>query len=119
MQITYINKKRISCSALLLRHTDGPTPPTRRLRVLPTYAQAPEMAQTTMRTNLLQPLKVLTQFVVHGVGQHLRVLAVDDVALPVEEPGGDLVLGRALDDGHDALELFGRDFASAAVDVSA
>ena len=66
-----------------------------------------------MRADLLQSLQVLTQLAVHAVRQNLRVLAIDDVALPVKEPGGDLVLGGVLDDGDDTLEFFGGDFSSA------
>ena len=73
------------------------------------------MAQTTVSTDLLQPLEILTQLAVHAVGQHLRVLAVDDVALSVEEPRGDLVLRRVLDDCDDAFEFFGGDFTGTVV----
>lgn len=98
---------------LLLRHTDGPTPPARRLAVLTPHTQAPVVPQTTMRTDLLQPLQVLTQLAVHAVGEHLVVLAVHDIALTVEEPRGDLVLSRVLDDCDDALEFFRRKLAGA------
>jgi hypothetical protein len=49
----------------------------------------------------------------------LAVLAVDDVALPVEEPAGDLVLRGVLHDGDDALEFFRGEFTGAVVSVSA
>lgn len=65
------------------------------------------MPETPVCTDLLQPLQILTELVVEGVGKDLRVLAVDDVTLPVQEPGGDLVLGRVLDDCDDTLEFFG------------
>lgn len=68
-----------------------------------------------MGTDLLQTLQILTELALHVVGENLRVLSVDDVALSVEEPGWDLVLGRVLDDGHDALEFFGGDFSGAVV----
>ena len=71
------------------------------------------MSQTTMRTNLLQSLQVLTQLAVHPVGKDLVILAIHDIALSVEEPCRDLVLCRALDDGDDALEFFGCEFAGA------
>ena len=63
------------------------------------------MTETTVGADLLQALEVVTQLRVDAVGEDLAVLAVDDVALPVEEPGGDLVLGGVLDDGDDALEF--------------
>lgn len=40
----------------------------------------------------------------------MRILAIDDVSLSVEEPAGDLVLGRVLDDGDNSFEFFGCDF---------
>ena len=45
---------------------------------------------------------------------HLGVLAVDNVLLPVEEPGRDLVLGRVLEDGDDSLELIGVELSGTA-----
>lgn len=53
------------------------------------------MSETTVGTDLLQALKILTELAVNTVGEDLRVLAVDDVALPVKEPGGDLVYGMS------------------------
>ena len=100
--------------ALLLADTNGPTPPAGRLAVLATDAQAPVVTETTVGADLLQALQVLTELAVHTVGHDLVVLAVDDVALSVQEPGGDLVLSRVLDDGDDALEFFGGKLASAA-----
>ena len=78
--------------------------------MLTPHPQAPVMPQTPMRTDLLQALQILTQLAVHSVGQYLRVLAVYDIALSVEEPGGNLVLSGVLDDGDDAFEFFGGDF---------
>lgn len=73
------------------------------------------MPQTPVGADLLQALQVLTKLAVDTVGEHLVVFAVDDVALSVEEPGGDLVLGGGLDDGDNALELFGGEFTGAVV----
>ena len=57
------------------------------------------MTETTVSADLLQALEVLTELGVDTVGEDLVVLAVDNVALPVEEPGGDLVCG-ALEEGR-------------------
>lgn len=54
------------------------------------------MTETTVGPDLLQPLEVVAELRVNTVGKGLRVLAVDDVLLPVEEPGGDLVLRGVL-----------------------
>ena len=108
----------ISRLSLLLRHTNRAAAAAGGLGVLTAHAQAPEVTQAAVGADLFETLQILAQLVVHGVGQHLRVLAIDDVALPVEEPGWDLILRRVLDDGHDALELLGRDLAGAAGCVS-
>jgi hypothetical protein len=54
--------------------------------VLATDTQAPVVTQTTVGTDLLQALEIFTELRVDTVGQDLRVLAIDDIALPVEEP---------------------------------
>lgn len=61
------------------------------------------MTETTVSADLLQALQVITELGVDTVGQDLGVLAVDNIALSVEEPGGYLVLSRVLDDGDDSL----------------
>lgn len=64
-----------------------------------------------MRADFLQALQVLAQFTFHIIGQDLRVLAVNDVALAIEEPGGDFVLGWVVDYCDDSFEFFGGYFA--------
>lgn len=71
------------------------------------------MTETTVSTDLLQALKILTELGVDIVGENLAVLAIDNIALTIEEPGWDLVLGGVLDDGDDTLEFFGGEFTSA------
>ena len=71
------------------------------------------MTKTAVRTDLLQPLEVITELRVDAVGQDLRVLAIDDVPLPVQEPRRDLELRGVLDDGDKTLELIRVQLASA------
>ena len=75
------------------------------------------MPETTVRTNLLQPLKVITELRVNTVGQDLQVLAVDNVPLPVQEPKRDLELGGVLDDGDETFELIRVKLAGAVVET--
>jgi hypothetical protein len=63
-----------------------------------------------MSTDLLQALKIVTELRIHTVGQDLRVLAIDNIALSVEEPGWDLILRGVLENGYNTLELFGGQF---------
>ncbi len=58
-----------------------------------------------MGPNLLQPLKVITQLGVNTVRQNLRVFAVHNVLLSVQEPRRDLELRWVLDDRHNSLQL--------------
>ena len=74
--------------------------------------QAPEMSQTTVSTNLLESLKIVTELRVDTVGQNLRVLAIDDVLLSVKEVGGDFVLSGVLHDGDNSLKLIGVEITS-------
>jgi len=59
-----------------------------------------------MSTDLLQALEIVAEFGVDTVGENLRVFTIDDIALTIEEPGWDLVLGGVLDDGDNSLEFF-------------
>jgi len=70
------------------------------------------MSETPVSTDFLESLQILTELVVEGVGKNLRVLSVDNITLAIEEPGGDLILGRVLDDSDDTLKLFGSKFTS-------
>lgn len=73
--------------------------------MLTTDTQTEVVTDTTVGLDLLQALQVITQLRVNVVRQELAALAVDNVALPVEEPRRDLELGRVLQDGNDALKL--------------
>lgn len=101
--------------ALLLADTDGAATAASGLGVLATDTQAPVVTETAVGADLLEALEVLTHLAVQAVGDNLRVLAVGDVALSVQEPRGDLVLGWGLEDGDDALELFGGELTSTVV----
>ena len=100
---------------LLLADTDGPSSSAGSLGVLSTDTETPVVSETSVGTDLLQSLEIVTELAVDTVGKNLEVLAVDNVALSVEEPGGDLVLGWVLDDGDDALEFFRGKLAGAAL----
>lgn len=100
--------------ALLLADTDGAATATGGLGVLSTDTETPVVTETTVGADLLQALEILTHLAVQVVGDNLGVLAIGDVALSVQEPGGDLVLGRVLEDGDDTLKLFGGKLTGAA-----
>jgi len=70
-----------------------------------------------MSTDLLQSLEIITELGVDTVGEDLRVLTIDNIALTIEEPGWNLVLGRVLDDSNNSLEFFRGEFSGALVQV--
>ncbi len=131
----HAREKRLT--TLLLGHTDGPAATTSRLGVLATDAEAPVVTETTVSADLLQALEIITELGVDTVGEDLVVLAIDNVALPVEEPllpgcqhlarvreddgretyPGDLVGGGVLDDGDQALKLLRGELTGALVQV--
>lgn len=74
--------------------------------MLTSNTQAPEMSDTTVSSDLLQSLQVVSQFGLNTVGQSVVVLTVVDVLLTVQEPSGDLVLGGVLHNLHNSLKLF-------------
>lgn len=99
--------------ALLLGDTDGTASATGGLGVLTADTETPVVTETTVGADLLQTLKVLTELAVETVGENLAILAIGDVALSVQEPRGDLVLSRVLDDGDDTLEFLRGDLSGA------
>ena len=105
--------------ALLLRHTHGLAAAAGRARVLATNTKAIGVTNTTVSTNLLHALEIVAQLDVDNVGRDMLGLAGLRVALTIEEPRRNLVLQRIGDDVGDALELLGRQGASAAGDVDA
>ena len=121
---------RTYLTTLLLGNTDRATSTSSSLGVLSTDTETPVVTKTTMSTNFLQALEIVTKLGVDTVGQNLRILAVDDIALSVHEPGRNfavipvelvmflgmcrsgcgvevyVLLTGVLDDGNDTLKLF-------------
>lgn len=105
-------------TTLLLGDTDGSATATSGLGVLTTDTETPVVSETTVGADLLQALEILTELGVDTVGKDVGVLTIDDIALSVQEPGGDLVLGRVLDDGDDSLELLRGELTGAVKELS-
>ena len=104
---------------LLLLVGNSASTTTGGLGVLTTDTETEVVADTTVGLDLLQSLEVITQLGVDVVGKELAALAVNNVALPVQEPSGNLELSRVLQDGDNALELIGVELTStlAKVDI--
>jgi hypothetical protein len=80
--------------------------------VLTANTKPPEVTETTVSADLLEPFKVVTQLRVHTVRQNLQVLAVDNITLTVQEPYWNLELGRVLNDCHQSFQLVRVEIAS-------
>ena len=66
-----------------------------------------------MSPNLFQAFQIFSQFALHVVSQDLCIFTINDIALPVQEPGWYLVLCRILDYGDNAFQLFRRNISGA------
>lgn len=76
------------------------------LGVLTSDLQAPEVSDTSVSSDLLQSLQVISQLRLQTVSKNVDVLTGDLVLLSVQEPSWDLVLAWVLHDGDDSLQLF-------------
>ena len=81
----------------LLGHTNSFSLVASGLGVLSSGAETPVVTQTTVSSDLLQTLQILTKLVVEDVGHDLGGLAVLVISLSVQEPIRDLVLARVLE----------------------
>lgn len=70
---------RFLLTLLLLAQTDSLSSSTSRLGVLTTHSQLEVVADTTVGSDLLQALQVVTQLRVEVVREDLERLSVDDV----------------------------------------
>jgi len=62
------------------------------LSLLASDLDSPEMPESSVGSDLLQSLQVLSQLRVEGVGDQLRPGSVSDVSLSVQEPFRDVVI---------------------------
>ena len=72
------------------------------------------MSQSSVGSDLLEPLQVVSQFLVDGVGKSVRAFTVHHVPLSVQEPVGYLELSGVLHDGDDTFELIRVEFTGTA-----
>ncbi|GMR48760.1 hypothetical protein PMAYCL1PPCAC_18955, partial [Pristionchus mayeri] len=105
-------------SSLLLGHSDSASLAASGLGVLSTHTESPVVTETSVETDLLETLEILTPLVVDSGGENLGGLSVLVVSLSVEEPVRDLVLGGVLHDGGDLLDLLLGELSSASGDVN-
>jgi hypothetical protein len=76
------------------------------------------MPQTTMGTDLLHPLNIITQLGIEVLSENLGVLSSLEILLPIEEPKWDLELTRVLDDSNQLLNLIRSELSGALGDIN-
>lgn len=86
--------------------------------VLSTHSDSPPMPQTTMGTDLLHPLNIITQLGIEVLSENLGVLSSLEILLPIEEPKWDLELTRVLDDSNQLLNLIRSELSGALGDIN-
>ena len=99
-------QKLYSYASLFLASSDGLTTSTGGLGVLTSNTETPVVSETSVSTDLLKTLQILTELVIKLVDEEVGALTVSKVSLSVKEPSRDLVLGGVLDDSDDSFELF-------------
>lgn len=107
MLISEINRHNDTqaTTSLLLGHTNRTTATTSGLGVLTTHTNTPMMSETTMSTDLLQSLQVLTENIVQDVGDGLAVSTVLVIFLTIEQVVGDFVLTWVLNNVHQTFQF--------------
>merc|ERR1719330_1788135 len=75
------------------------------------------MAQTSVQSNALHPLHVLTNALVEEICILLGGLTVFDITLTIEHPGWDFELQRIADHSNDFVHLVCCQFSSSLVHV--
>lgn len=73
--------------------------------MLTTDSDTPEVTETTVSTNLLETLKIVTELGIDLVRDDLVVLTVGDVLSSVQEPVWNLELGWVLENADDSFEF--------------
>lgn len=89
-----------------------------RASVLSTHADTPPVTKTTMGTNLLHPLNIITQLSVEVLGKDLLVLSSLEILLPVKEPKRNLELAGVLNDGNELFDFISGQFSGTFVDIN-
>ncbi len=85
--------------------------------MLSTNTDSPPVPKTTVSTDLLHPLNIITQLSIEVLGENLGVLSGLEILLSIEEPERDLELTGVLDDCNDLFDFISGELSSALVYV--
>jgi len=94
------------------------TPASGGTSVLSADTDSPPMPQTTMGTNLLHPLNIITELSIKVLCKDLGVLSGLVILLSIEEPKRDLELTRILDDSNNLFNLISGELSCALVYIN-
>ena len=89
-----------------------------RTSVLSTDSDLPPMTKTTMGTNLLHSLNIITKLGRDILRKDLGVLSRLPILLPIQKPQRNLELTRVLDNRDNLFNLISSQFTSALVHVN-
>ena len=101
----------------LFRHTDCAATTSGGLGVLSTHLKTPVVTVTTVQTDLLHTLKILTKFRVKVIAKHMKVFAGTPVLATVHEPSWHIELSWVVENGTDLLNLFLGKFTGSLVKI--
>jgi len=107
-----------SLNLLLASNTNSATTATSGLGVLSSHSDSPVVTKSTMGSDLLESLEIITELDIEIVGNDLRGLSVLDILLSVEEPVWDLELAGMVDDCNDFVDLLVCELSGSLVDVN-
>nr|AFK44703.1 unknown [Lotus japonicus] len=85
--------------------------------MLATHSKTPVVSQTSMIPDFLEPLQIIPELHVEGIGDNLMVLAILVVLLPVEEPIRDLELLGIGNNSHHIVQFRSTQLTSSLVHV--
>jgi len=85
--------------------------------VLSTNSDSPPVTQTTVSTDFLETLNIITKLGINILGKDLVVFTSLEILLPVQKPKRDLELAGVLDDSHKLFDLISSQFSSSLVGV--
>ena len=88
-----------------------------RACVLATDTDSPPVTKTSVSSDLLEALDIVTKLGIDVLSKNLGVLSSLEILLSVEEPKGDLELTGVLDNSNNLFDLISGKLSSSLVDI--
>jgi hypothetical protein len=106
------------CISLFQNNINLSTSASSGTGVLSTNTDSPPVPKTTVSTDLLHPLNIITELSIEVLSKDLGVLSGLEILLSVQEPKRDLELTGVLDDGNNLFDFISGELSCALVDVN-